>query len=281
MIIDIHTHTFPDNIAERAITKLAAAANIQNRVSGTFSSLSESSRQNGVELSVLLPVATKSAQSEGINRNAVNINANSCKTHILSFGAIHPDNANYKELINFLEANNIKGIKLHPVYQDTAVDDIKNLRIIEYANEHGLAVTIHAGYDIGFPGNELSDVKRIRRMIDLVKPTKLILAHMGGWMQWDDVENYIIGLPGIYLDTAFTIDEVILPDGKTAKNPSGLSKERLVKIARTHGVSRILFGTDSPWGSQNASIDNICKCAFTEQEKSLILGENARLLLDL
>ena len=43
----------------------------------------------------------------------------------------------------------LKGIKLHPTYQNTYIDDIRYERIIGYAVELGLLVSIHCGRDLG------------------------------------------------------------------------------------------------------------------------------------
>ena len=39
----------------------------------------------------------------------------------------------------------MKGIKLHPDYQDTYFNDIRYKRIISYATELGLIISVHAG----------------------------------------------------------------------------------------------------------------------------------------
>ena len=49
MIIDIHTHTFPDKIADRAIAKLSAAAHIANRLGGTFNDLQASTNDSEID----------------------------------------------------------------------------------------------------------------------------------------------------------------------------------------------------------------------------------------
>ena len=41
------------------------------------------------------------------------------------------------------------GIKIHPAYQNTDIDDIKMMRIIDFASEQGLIILTHAGIDIG------------------------------------------------------------------------------------------------------------------------------------
>ena len=54
-----------------------------------------------------------------------------------------------------------------------------------------------------------------------------------------------------------------------------------MRIIRNHGVNRILFATDSPWDGQKESLDAIRSLDFSEQELSLILGQNAAQLLGL
>ena len=49
MIIDFHTHTFPENLAGRAITKLAQSARALNYLDGTAGALRASMRAAGVE----------------------------------------------------------------------------------------------------------------------------------------------------------------------------------------------------------------------------------------
>ena len=58
MIIDFHTHTFPDKIAAQTIAYLAEKGNVKPFRAGTLSSLKESMKRAGVDYSVILPVAT-------------------------------------------------------------------------------------------------------------------------------------------------------------------------------------------------------------------------------
>ncbi|MCP3965924.1 MAG: amidohydrolase family protein [Lentisphaerae bacterium] len=89
---------------------------------------------------------------------------------------------------------------------------------------------------------------------------------MGSWGMWDEAEEYVIGLP-VYLDLAFTLGQI--------------DDEQLVRMIRRHGADRVLFGTDSPWRDQKTALDHFLKLDLNEDEKSLILGENAARLLDL
>ena len=63
MIIDFHTHCFSDEIAAKAIPKLAREGNIKPFADGTVSNLKESMKVAGVDISVVQSIATKSKQT--------------------------------------------------------------------------------------------------------------------------------------------------------------------------------------------------------------------------
>ena len=58
MVIDFHTHTFPDKIAAQTIKLLSEKGNTKPYREGTLNSLKESMNKSGVDYSVVLPVAT-------------------------------------------------------------------------------------------------------------------------------------------------------------------------------------------------------------------------------
>ena len=71
MIIDFHTHTFPDKIASRAIEKLEGFGDIFSCSDGTSAGLLSSMAKAGISLSVDLPVATAERQVVSINDGAI------------------------------------------------------------------------------------------------------------------------------------------------------------------------------------------------------------------
>ena len=152
MIIDFHTHTFPDPIADAAIDRLSRQANITAYTCGTAAGLLLAERAAGVDRSIILPVATKPEQVHHINDYAAAHNKHAFVTNMFSFGCIHPDYEDWKQELDRLAAANMRGVKIHPAYQQTDLDDPKYLRILERAGTLGLIVVTHAGYDIGFPG---------------------------------------------------------------------------------------------------------------------------------
>ncbi len=268
-IIDFHTHTFPEKIVEKAIAKLSASSGIKPALNGTASDLSKSTIENNISLSIVMPVATSTKQVESINNSVIEINKHSNETHLLSFGAIHPDCENYKEILKNLAQSGIKGIKIHPVYQQVKINDIRFLRIIEEASSLGLIITTHAGEDISFPGEDFASPRQIKNVINLIHPKKFILAHMGGWNNWEDVLSYLTS-EDVFFDTAFTCLEY-----------DSLTKDQFISLIKNVGFNKVLFGTDSPWSSQKQSIDLIKSLGFNEKELNQIFYKNAEKLLEL
>ena len=54
---------------------------------------------------------------------------------------------NYKEILKEIKNLGLKGIKLHPDYQDMYFDDIRYEHIVDTASELGLITVVHAGAD--------------------------------------------------------------------------------------------------------------------------------------
>lgn len=271
MIIDMHTHVYPEKIAKRAVEKLSKAADIPAQSNGMKSGLQESMKRAGVDYSLLLPVATSVKQVDKMNQEAVAANECAGETGLLSFGAIHPDTPDYKAVLSWLADHDVRGIKLHPDYQGTFFDDIRMERIVDKATELGLYTVVHGGIDIGLPDPIHCTPARTVKVLQDTGTDKLIVAHMGGWTLWDEVEELLIGR-NVYLDTSFSIDCLEGVQGL-------LNKERFTRMVRDHGADRILFGTDSPWCDQKQSKEWILHTDLTGEEKEKILGENARKLL--
>jgi hypothetical protein len=282
MIIDFHTHTFPEKIATKAISKLSASGDTKNYTDGLASSLSASMRDAGIDRSVILPVATSPTQYETINRVAAEVNENTQTTGLISFGGIHPDNENYKEILHSIRANGIKGIKIHPAYQNVDIDDIRFKRIIDCACSLDLVVVTHAGYDVSFPECENVLPEKILNVINELHPPKFVLAHMGGWGCFDSVYEMLAG-QDVYFDTSFSITPIINANGTALSrfNDRHLSAEMFVKLVRKHSADKILFGSDSPWSSQRETLEMVKTSGLTSDELNLILENNAAKLLNI
>lgn len=266
MIIDFHTHVFPDLIAEKTVDFLAKQSNCVPSTDGTISNLLSSMDINHINRSIILPVVTKPSQFYSINEFAETLNS---YDNITSFAGIHPSSENYIEELNYIKEHGFLGIKLHPDYQHLYIEDSLNVRLIKKAMELDLIIVIHAGVDIGYPSPVHCSPQGSAKMLDLIpndllSKAKIIFAHTGGYSQWDDVEKYLVGRP-VYFDLSFSMGYI--------------SDEQLIRIIRNHGASHILFATDSPWQDQGYCITYLNNLPLTSTEKELIFYQNALQLL--
>lgn len=266
MIVDFHTHMFPEKIAAKTIAKLENIAQVKAFADGTEGGLVASMKEAGVGLSIVLPVVTAPQQFHTINTFAAKLNETYSAKYprLLSFGGIHPDSSDYKEQLRTVQKLGLKGIKLHPDYQMTYFDDIKYMRILDYASELGLISVIHAGVDIGFPQHVHCNVDRICNVVREVAPKNMVLAHFGGFGLWEEVEERLAGRE-VYLDTAYTFGFI--------------KDETFLRILKKHGAGNVLFATDSPWSGQKESLGYLQKLPVSKEDLDKILWQNAYRLL--
>lgn len=278
MIIDIHTHTFPDRIAAAALTKMQGDSHTVTFSDGTASGLIASMSDAGVDRSVVLPVATNPAKVASINDVSLALTG---KDGLIYFGCIHPEMEDPLRELERIATLGLKGIKLHPVYQGVDIDDIRFLRILGKCAELGLVAVTHSGDDIGFPGVVRCSPEMTRNALKQIGDVKLVLAHMGGWRNWERVAGCLADTC-VYLDTAFSLGKLTpLNDYYSEEEQKLLSQEAFCALVRDFGAEQVLFGTDSPWTSQRDSRRDIEALPLSDTEKAAILGGNAQRLLGL
>lgn len=270
MVVDVHVHTFPDNLAIRALQKLVDKAD--NRITtvgdGTVGGLLKQMRAAAVDYAVVCPIATRPAQFAGILAEADALRSGErgaeAAAHLIPFASVHPDDeARFSHLRQVAERG-IRGIKLHPYYQPCVVDSSEMLEYFRCCRDLGLVVQCHCGFDIGFPLDPVCNPARIGRVIRSVPGLRLIAAHLGGWLQWEEALSHLVG-QDIYLDTS------ILPMNATEDAPQ--------RVLREHPVDRLLFATDWPWLSFGEGIDFVRSGMGSLAHERLVLGGNAARLL--
>lgn len=281
MIIDTHTHIYPDHTAGRIVNKLSQQAHLHAFSDGRADSLLQSMTEAGISVSLVLPVATRPDQVTKINRQMKELNEK-YKDQIISLGAIHPFYSDYERELDWLKENGFKGIKVHPVYQSAQLDDPKYLKIFARAKEQDMVVVTHAGIDIGAMDQVCCSPAMARNVVEQIGSFKLVLAHMGGWHNWDEVMDTLKDTQ-VYLDTAFSTEAFTpLSDGYWKEEDTlMLSKEKMTEMIHAFGANRILFGSDSPWSSQKRVVEFIQDLPLTAEETEMILFKNAQKVFDI
>lgn len=263
MIIDSHTHVFPDMLAERAISKLSGNSGLIPSTDGTVSGLIKGLDKNAIDRAVVLNIATKPMQDIKVNDFALD----TAKKHgdrLIVFGSVHPFSECAKSELVRLRESGIKGIKLHPEYQRFKADDESVFDIYSLITELGLIVTFHAGFDIAYPDSDYASPIRLARVLDRFPDMRVILAHMGGMNRWNEVEDLIVGRE-CCLDTAMCANYI--------------DDETLKRLIAKHGVNKILFATDTPWNNWADSIAMIERLPITQEEKEMIYHKNIERLI--
>ena len=276
MIIDFHTHTFPDKIAAAAVAKLEQTAHAISHSDGTRGGLLQSMQAAGIDHAVVLPVATNPLKCASMNDTSHALDGQDGLTY---FAAIHPDAPNWQEELARVKSLGFRGVKIHPVYQGVAINDPRFIRILDRCGELGLIVVMHSGADIGFPGVEKCSPAMLRDALQQSGPVTLVAAHMGGWRNWQEVPEYLLDT-GIYLDTAFSLGSISpIDDHYAPEELPMLNDVQFCELVRIFGANRILFGTDSPWDDMKESVERIRALPLTEAEKAAIFSGNALRLL--
>lgn len=281
MIIDFHTHVFPDKIAEKALKGLSDSSRAVPYTNGTAFAREESMKKAGIDFCVNLPVATKASQVEGINTSAIENLEDNIDSGIIPFGAMHPGYGNVKNELKRLKLAGIKGIKIHPAFYGLDISDMSVMNIIYEASALGLVVITHSGWDIGFEEKNYIPVESLLRIDKEIGPEKMVLAHMGGWKDWERVLKYLAG-SNYYFDTSFSIGKVnARPDLPPPMLTENMDEDEFTNLCKAHGTNRILFGTDSPWSDQSEYVEYIRKFDFSDEERKNIFYNNAASLLDM
>ena len=263
-IIDFHTHCFPDRIAERAIKSLAKnSGNAVPAFDGTYGGLSDLIAKSKADMAVVLGIATNPKQQKNVNDFLIEINKND---NVVCFGSIHPDAHDAVEELHRIKENGLKGVKLHPDYQEFFVDDDRMFEIYDTINKLGLLLTFHAGVDIGLPNPIHCPPERLVKILSGFTNTNVIAAHFGGWMMWQQVEEILCG-KDIYFDTSFSYTRM----------PPDYAKSLIEK----HGSDKILLGSDLPWSHIDNEIDFIKSLDLTILQEENIFSNNAMKLLEI
>ena len=121
MIIDFHTHVFPEKIAAKTISLLSEKGGNPPFSDGKIEGLLCEMEKADADISVTLPVMTNPAQFDTITRFAAEINErfkNEAR-RLISFAGIHPDCEDIEKKMSKIKDCGFLGVKIHPDYQNT------------------------------------------------------------------------------------------------------------------------------------------------------------------
>jgi len=261
MLIDFHTHCFPQTIAQKAIEKLSfVSGGLVPHTDGTVNGLKQAMAQGGADISVVLNIATNAHQQHSVNDFAAQING---EEGIVSFGSVFPHSEDVFSELERIKELGLKGVKLHPDYQGFKVDDQKMKPIYRKISELGLITVFHAGVDYGFAPPYCCMPENLKRALDWFD-APVVAAHWGSQNMGADTLKYLCGTE-IYFDTAFGYGSI--------------PKPIVYEILEKHGDDKVLFATDSPWSDAAGDVGIIRSFGLDPTTEKKIFCENAKALL--
>ncbi|MBQ8740458.1 MAG: amidohydrolase family protein [Clostridia bacterium] len=263
MLIDFHTHCFPDKIAGRAIEKLAfVSGGLQPYTDGTVDGLKQSMQKGGVDISVVLNIATNAHQQKSVNDFAASTNNGK---DIFAFGSVFPFSDDALDELERIKAMGLVGVKLHPDYQGFNVDDERLKPLYKKISELGLITVFHAGFDYGFAPPYGATPEKMEKALSWFD-SPVVAAHWGGVNCNEAVISHLCG-KDIYFDVSFGY--------------SMMPKYYAEKIMELHTPDKMLFGTDTPWHTADMEMRLLGSLGINDNDMDKITHKNAQKLLGL
>ena len=266
MRIDVHTHAWPERIADAVRENMVRDFGPMEAGANTVDGVKAHMRESGVDKSVVLGVTERADQVGRTNDWLISIQDDS----LVPFGAMHPDLEDKAGEIQRLRASGIKGIKLHPLLNRFYPDDPKMFPVYEEMGET-MVLAMHSGRWPNTKSGEpiYSAPERVMNVVRQFPRLKVIAFHLGGFYMLEEAERDLIGRDNVVIDTTWppSIKEV--------------GAETLTSIINKHGAHKVCFGTDFPLASQTADAQFIQGLPLSEGDKEAILGGNAGALIGL
>lgn len=270
MIVDFHTHAFPDGVAPKVVRQLEEHYGIAPFGAGTRQHLLASLDEAGISLGVVSTAATRPEQVHPANEWAARLNREHPWTaegpgacSLIAFGTIHPDHPDIAGELSRLKSLGIRGLKLHPDFQAFDLDSPRARRMFT-AIGSDFILLLHVGDRPGRARRATPD--RLRRLLAELPELRVVAAHFGGFHMWAEAKDELLGLP-VYLDTSSSL--------------AFLSPGEACELIRRHGPDRVVFGSDFPLWSPAEELERLRSLPLTRDELQLILEGNARRLLGL
>lgn len=276
-VIDAHVHLYPDSIAQKVVPMLSGRFGNAPSFAGTIECCKAKDDVSGIVLSLNLPVATKSDSVRHTNEfwskfsplsssRAGEGEIGRSRAQVVSLACFHPQVKNKKEELEKIVELGFTGVKFHPEYQNFRFNDSCMDETWALMSELGLVAYLHAGGERVFPPPYRSSPGDIALLKKRFPNLEIVAAHLGGFGMWNEAEREIIGLD-VYLDLSHTF--------------FWMGEEQILRMVKNHGASRILFGSDAPWQDPAEVLKAFMALDLSEEERLLILCENARRLFRL
>lgn len=258
--IDIHTHIYPDDIAQKATDSVRNFYNIgTDGMDGTERTLLERGSAAGISKFVILPVAIRPDRVQGINDFIVQRTAQN--DALIGFGTVHAAMNDLEGEVERIQSLDLKGIKMHPDSQRFSIDDLRLFPMYEMV-QGKLPVLLHMGdhrYDYSHP-------IKLRRILELFPRLQVIAAHFGGYSMYQDAYDLL-------KDTSCVMD--------ISSSLMFMSEGEPERYINAYGAERMAFGSDYPMWDPVTETERFLQLKLTNEQKEQIAHKTAERVLNL
>lgn len=258
-LIDIHTHIYPTEIAQRATDSIRDfyRVGLDGKMNGSVDMLLERSAAAGISQCVVLPVSIRPNRVREIN-DFVKAQAD-LHDNFIPFGTVHAKMDGLTEEAERIMAMGLRGIKMHPDSQVFAIDDPRLFPVYEQI-QGKLLVMLHMGdhrYDYSHPA-------RLRRVLELFPKLDVVAAHFGGYSMYETAFE-LLNDKNCVFDVSSSM--MFMPEGEAEK------------YIRAYGAERMLFGTDFPLWNPVEETKRFLQLKLTDSEFEQIGSKTALRIL--
>lgn len=279
MIVDAHCHILPPSFAGRREELAACDATFAEILANPSARLADVPKllgamdRDGVDHAVVMGMGW-SDYEVAVEANDYLIEAVCANPDRLTgFASINPEwgDAAVAEVQRCVDAG-LRGIgELHPDTQGLDITDPATMApVMGLALQQSLPVLIHCSEPVGhmYPGKGATTPDKVWQFIQNFPDNVIICAHWGGGLPFYSLMPEVgAALSNVYFDSA--------------ASPFLYRAEIYQTVASLVGTGRILFATDYPLMPASRPLAEVEGLPLAEDNRRMILGDNAARLLGL
>ncbi len=240
MIIDFHTHLGKPKMGVK-----------KPEISSNAGDIARIQKEAGIDKSVIFAMPQEPFPEK--NREA-NMIVFSAKGPFIQFIWINPYFFDGKEIENLVKKFEVRGIKLHSVFDGYYPSPEFLKDVIELSIKLDMPILFHSLW------GDMGNVKNIENVASSFPQAKIVIAHLKESGCIDVARKH----DNVYIDTSY------------CPHP-----RRIEQVVDAIGPDRILFGSDFPFNDPVIQKMMIERSKIKRGEKQSILGENAIKLLNI
>lgn len=272
MIIDFHTHIFPEQVRNHRKEIAAKDKTFRSLFSSTNSRMVSAEElvaamdESGVDISVVMGIGWENMDVCKVSNDYIIEAIHKFPMRLKGFCSVNPIYGEEAiEEIHRCADYGLTGIgELHPDSQGFDISDKKLMGpLIDKARELTMPIVIHSSEPVGhdYPGKGSVTPDLLYKLALNFPEARLVFAHWGGGLPFYELMPEVPDLmKNVFFDTA--------------ASPFLYKEEIFRSVTNIIGYDRVVFGTDFPLLEQNRVIRQLINAGISDEAKEAIFYKN-------